>query len=58
LPPVFAEKGFLKVEIPKNGPVIKESETRIPYGFVSLKTPIPEKNTIIAQIMRKIFNTE
>jgi hypothetical protein len=51
-------EGSLKVEILKNGKVISESETSLPYGFVSLKTPIPEKNTIITQIMRKLFSKE
>lgn len=51
----LTEKGSLKVEILKDGELISESETRIPYGFVSLKTPIPEKNTIIAQVIEKSF---
>jgi hypothetical protein len=54
----LTENGSLKIEILKNGKVISESETSIPYGFVSLKTPIPEKNTIVAQIMRKVFGSE
>jgi hypothetical protein len=54
----LTEKGSLKVKILKDGKVISESETSISYGFVSLKTPIPEKNTIITQIMRKVFNSE
>jgi hypothetical protein len=54
----LTERGSLKVEILKDGKVISESETSIPYGFVSLKTPIPEKNTIIAQIMRKVFGNQ
>jgi hypothetical protein len=52
------QNGSLKVEILKNGKVISESETSVPFGFVSLKTPIPEKNTIIAQIVRKILGSE
>ncbi len=54
----LVENGSLRVEILKNGKVISESETSAPYGFLSLKTPIPEKNTIIAQIMRKILVSE
>ena len=54
----LTENGSLKVEILKDGKVISESETSIPYGFVSLKTPIPEKNTIIAQIIKKVFGSE
>ena len=54
----LTEKGSLKVEILKDGKLISESETSIPYGFVSLKTPIPEKNTIIAQVMRRVFGSE
>jgi hypothetical protein len=50
--------GSLKVEILKDGMVISESTTSIPYGFVSLKTQIPEKNTMIAQIMGKIFGSD
>ena len=54
----LTEDGSLKVEILRNGKAISESETSIPYGFVSLKTPIPEKNTIITQLMRKVFGNE
>ena len=54
----LTEEGSLKVEILRNGKAISESETNIPYGFVSLKTPIPEKNTIIVQLMRKVFGSE
>ena len=54
----LTDEGSLKVEILKDGKIISESETSISYGFVSLKTPIPEKNTIITQIVRKILNSE
>jgi hypothetical protein len=54
----LTENGSLKIEILKDGKVISESETNIPFGFVSLKTPIPEKNTIIAQLMRKVLGSE
>jgi hypothetical protein len=54
----LTENGSLRVEILKDGKVISESETSIPNGFLALKTPIPEKNTIITQIMRKVFGRE
>ena len=54
----LTEEGSLKIEILKNNMVISESETSLPYGFVSLKTPIPEKNTIIEQFMREVFGKE
>jgi hypothetical protein len=54
----LTENGSLKIEILKDGKVLSESETSIPYGCVSIKTPIPEKNTIIAQLMRKVFGNE
>ncbi len=54
----LTEKGTLKVEILKDGKMVSESETSVPYGFVSLKAPMPEKNTIIAQIMGKIFRSQ
>jgi hypothetical protein len=50
--------GSLKVEILKDGKVISGSETSISYGVVSLKTPIPEKNAIFTQVMRKLFSKE
>jgi hypothetical protein len=54
----LTENGSLRIEILKDGKVLSESETSIPYGLVSLKTPIPEKNTIITQLMRKVFGNE
>ena len=54
----LTKEGSLKVEILKDGKAISESETSISYGFVSLKTPIPEKKTIIAQVMRRVFGNE
>jgi hypothetical protein len=54
----LTENGSLKIEILRDGKVLSESETSIPYGFVSLKTPIPEKNTITTQLMRKVFGNE
>jgi hypothetical protein len=54
----LTENGSLKIEILKDGKVLSESETSIPYGSVSLKTPISPKSTIIAQTMRKVFGNE
>jgi hypothetical protein len=54
----LTKEGSLKIEILKDGKVLSESETSISYGFVSLKTPIPEKNTIFTQIMKKVFSSE
>jgi hypothetical protein len=51
----LTEKGSLKVEIVKDGKIVSESETNVPYGFVSMKTPLPEKNTIVVDILRKFF---
>ena len=50
-----SEEGTLKVEILNARKVISESVTEIPYGFVTLKTPLPDKNTVISQILRKIL---
>ena len=38
----LTEQGTLKVEIVKDGKTVSESETSIPNGFVSMKTPLPE----------------
>ena len=54
----ITENGSLKVEIFKDGKVVSKSETSIPYGFVSLKTPMPETNTMIAQLLRKVLGGE
>lgn len=54
----LTEHGSLKVEIVKDGKVVSESETSAPFGFVSMKTPLPEKNTIIAMVLRKILGGE
>ena len=54
----LTEQGSLKVEIIKDGKIVSESETSIPHGFVSMKTPLPEKNTIIAQLLRKLLGGE
>lgn len=54
----LTEHGSLKVEIVKDGKAVSESETSAPFGFVSMKTPLPEKNTIIAMVLRKILGGE
>lgn len=54
----LTEEGVLKVEILKDSKVVSEAETSAPFGYVSLKTPMPEKNTIITQIMEKVFGRE
>lgn len=54
----LTENGSLKVEILQDGKLVSESETNTPYGFVFLKTPIPQKSTVIAQIMRNVFGIE
>jgi hypothetical protein len=54
----LTEKGSLKVRILKDGKVVLEAETNIPYDSVSLKTPISPKSTITEQIMRKAFGNE
>jgi hypothetical protein len=54
----LAETGSLKVEIVKDGKVVSESVTNAPYGFVSMKTPLPDSNTIIARLLKKLLGGE
>lgn len=54
----LTEEGLLKVEILKDSKVVSEAETRAPFGYVSLKTSMPEKNTLISQIIKKVFNRD
>ncbi|HOR86992.1 MAG TPA: hypothetical protein PLL98_10975 [Bacillota bacterium] len=54
----LTEQGTLKVEIVKDDKTVSESETSIPNGFVFMKTPLPEKNMIIAQLLRKLLGGE
>ena len=54
----LTKDGSLKVEILKDGKLISESETSMPYGSVSLKTPITTKSTVLGQIIRKVFGGE
>ncbi len=54
----LTERGSLKVEIVNDGKVVSESETNAPYGFVSMKTPLPEQNTIIAQLLKKFLGSK
>lgn len=48
--------GTLKVEIIRGDKVIATSETQAPMGFVSLTTPPPEAESIIGQILNRIFS--
>ncbi len=48
-------EGSLKVEILKGEKVVVEGETAVPYGVVSLKTPVPGSDNIIIQIFKKIM---
>jgi hypothetical protein len=50
-----SEKGSFKVEITKDGKTISEASSDIPYGIVTLKTPLPDKNTILSQILKKVL---
>jgi hypothetical protein len=47
--------GSLKVEIFKNEKVLTQGETLLPYGFVSLKTPIPGSDSLILQFLKRFF---
>ena len=47
--------GTLKVEIIRDGKVIAASETQVPQGFVSLTTPPPGTDTVIGQILNRLF---
>jgi hypothetical protein len=46
-------EGSLKVEILQGEKVVAEGEAVVPYGVVSLKTPVPGKDNIIMQILKK-----
>jgi hypothetical protein len=48
-------EGSLKVEILKGEKVLVEGETAVPYGVVSLKTPVPGTDNIIMQILKKFM---
>lgn len=47
--------GALKVEILRDGKMISESAVDTPYGVVTLKTPLPDKNTIVNQILKMVL---
>jgi hypothetical protein len=47
--------GLLKVEIIKDEKVVTAGETVIPFGVVSLKTPVPGSDNLIIQIIKRIF---
>jgi hypothetical protein len=48
-------EGSLKVEILKGEKVAAGGETVVPYGVVSLKTPVPGTDNIIIQILKKFI---
>ena len=48
-------EGSLKVEILKGEKVVAEGESAVPYGVVSLKTPVPGTDNIIIQILKKFM---
>jgi hypothetical protein len=48
-------EGSLKVEILKGEKVVAEGESAVPYGVVSLKTPVPGTDNIIIQIFKKFI---
>jgi hypothetical protein len=50
-----APAGSLTVEIIKGEKVVTQGETIIPYGIVSLKTPIPGSDSLILQILKRLF---
>ncbi len=47
--------GALKVEILRDGKTISEGAADTPYGVVTLKTPLPDKNTIVNQILKMVL---
>jgi hypothetical protein len=48
-------EGSLKVEILKGEKMVAEGESAVPYGVVSLKTPVPGSDNIIIQILKKFM---
>ena len=48
-------EGSLKVEILKGEKVLVEGEAVVPYGVISLKTPIPGTDNIIIQILKRFM---
>jgi hypothetical protein len=53
----LTQNGSLKVEILKEGVVVSQSETIIPYGYVYMKTPLPEKEAVIGRLLGGIFGS-
>jgi hypothetical protein len=47
--------GSLKVEIIKGEKVVTAGETFIPFGVVSLKTPVPGSDNLIIQLLKRFF---
>jgi hypothetical protein len=54
----LSQSGSLKVEIFKGDKLISQSETSIPYGYVSMKTPLPEREAVISQLLRRILGND
>jgi hypothetical protein len=54
----LSQDGSLKVEIFKGDKLISQAETSIPYGYVSMKTPLPEKEAVISQLLRRFFGSD
>jgi hypothetical protein len=50
-----APAGSLTVEIIKGEKVVTQGETIIPYGVVSLKTPVPGSDNLIIQLLKRFF---
>ena len=46
---------FLKVEILKDEKTVALAESAVPYGVVSLKTPLPGKDTILIKFLKRFI---
>ena len=47
--------GLLKVEILKDEKAVALAQSAVPYGVVSLKTPLPGKDTILIKILKRFI---
>jgi hypothetical protein len=54
----LAQDGSLKVEILKEDKIITQSDTSTPYGYVSMKTPLPEKEAVISRLLRRVLGAD
>ena len=50
-----AAEGTLKVQILKNGEKIVESDTSSPFGVVSLRTPLPDRSSMIGLLLSRLL---